>query len=283
MSFKESIIIPLSLWERCKSSSILPETTPSVAENKKNTLHVESSPIDILKNPNLSADVKVAMYHRAKKRQKTTAGNISANQLATSGSQQIPRNVSEKPNPLLNTDHILNNLAEKERPFAGSILAIIRKYPDQLTWNNNGEIIIDGKTMPGTDIVKLFQYITKTLVITRQIDVPFGSEAFYKKLLDIGVPESWIRIRLPKRFSVRKKTIGKKVAGTPARKKQRKKKVLKPFEEDVYFSVDDYDVGDGDDDDDEDDGDYSLDTRDPHKLLAASTSPWTPFKSGVKS
>jgi hypothetical protein len=216
MSFKESIIIPLSLWKQCKLPSNLSETTSDVSEGKKSPL---GDPVEILKNPNLSSDVKVALYHQAKKHQKTSAKNISVNQWTTSGYPH-PTTVFQKPSSM-QLDHIINSLSEKERPFAVSILGIIHKYPDQVAWNNNGEIIIDGKTIPGTDIVKLFQYITKTLIITKQEDIPLSGEVFYKKLLEIGVPDSWVRIHLPKRASNRKKPAVKRITWKkPAGRKQ---------------------------------------------------------------
>ena len=96
------------------------------------------------------------------------------------------------------TAFIVDSIPISHQPYVRSILKFLKDYPDQISWNDQHEIIIDGKTFPNSNIMKLFQFLMKTLVITSASDVPNGGKEFYDKLHEIGVPQQWVKITFPR-------------------------------------------------------------------------------------
>lgn len=102
-------------------------------------------------------------------------------------------------------DVIVDSIPEKWRPYARSILLKILDYPDQISWKENFELVLNNQTLANTNIVELMQLILKEKVITRVEDIPFGAKDFYNALLQIGIPKTWLRINLNPRRTKRKR------------------------------------------------------------------------------
>ena len=170
MSFAESVIIPLELFEKCQLSKNKPES--------------------ILFDQNLPKDVKMKLFDQEKIFERNDTSKVTTD--------------TEKPlsQKMLNkTEFIVDSVPISHQPYVRSILKFLKDYPDQISWNDQHEIIIDGKPFPNSNIMKLFQFLMKTLVITSASDVPVGGKEFFDKLREIGVPQQWVKITFPRKTS----------------------------------------------------------------------------------
>ena len=171
-SFKEAVIIPLALFKRC-----------NFADSKEPVL--EGLPLDVkmkllqherLLNPKGKLPTPLQI--------KVVKAEEKEPEVSTSGGEFSP-----------NSDTITESVAQANRPFVQSILDIIQKNPDQIRWNENFEVIIDGKLYPNTNVVTIMQALMKHGVLTRDADLPEKLKVFHSKLLSLGVPKTWIKAK----------------------------------------------------------------------------------------
>ena len=170
MSFQESIIIPLETFKKYQTHK---GTDKRQDEN-------------VLYDTSLPPDVKMKLYNQ----EKALKRNI-----------QIPSAVSEpKSNDTTKDyDFIIDSIPTAIQPFVSSILHHLQRFKDQITWNNQLEVIIDGKPFANSNIIKLFQFIMKKITITSDKDIPIAALEFYRKLLEIGVPNAWMKLTFPRK------------------------------------------------------------------------------------
>lgn len=100
--------------------------------------------------------------------------------------------------PFKSIDHILQNISEEKRPFIKSILEEIKSKNNPIDWNHNFEVMIDGSTIKGTNIIDIYKFLSKNHIVTRESDVPPGVMPVWTKLIQIGVPKSWISAKIVK-------------------------------------------------------------------------------------
>lgn len=156
MTFEQSIIIPLELYQKCR----LDEADHS---------------LDILLDNTMPADKKLKLYNQS---------------TLTKRTDEIPNihNTS-----VMVGDHILHNIPDKDRPVARAILDVFRAHPSELGWTDNGEVIINSDTIPNSNLINILLYFTKNLPVTSQIDVPLGARQLYEKLISLDMPSSWVK------------------------------------------------------------------------------------------
>ena len=169
MSFKESVIIPLKLFEKCFFEK----------ETK------------IIQNETLPTDMKIKLH---------TQERI---QLNRKQQQNEDKNKSEEIQKLPR-DKILNTTAVVKQPFVNSIIDIIEKYRDIIYWDETYKLYIHKELMPQYNIIDIFGYLFKRAIVTKNTDIPNGSKEIYDILIEIGVPKPWIYVSFPK-VSDRKK------------------------------------------------------------------------------
>ena len=173
MSFKESIIIPLETYRKCRFDQ-------------------SGQDVDLLSSK-LPSDVKMKLFNQMKIKSKR---------------KSIPQTITS-PTDSLSVKDILNKIPIKDQPYVKSILDWIKPHSHDLRWNSDHEIIIDGKVQPGSNVSEIFQYLTNNLTVTSDNDIPVGARAFHDKLMFLNIPISWIKVKLPTRSSKRS-TKGKK-------------------------------------------------------------------------
>jgi len=178
MSFKESIIIPLELYQRCQ-------------------LQTKTKDLNILLDKSLPTDEKMKLFSQAqlekkrKKRKNVFTSKAEFNEISPVGS------------------NILQLIPRADKPIIKAILDIIKQNPPQISWNTNNEVILDGKTLINSNIIDNFLYMRKHLTVTKDKDIPEGIVPFYRKLLSLNIAPEWIK-QTPARKSTRRKTKSKK-------------------------------------------------------------------------
>lgn len=65
---------------------------------------------------------------------------------------------------------------------------IMVKGDRSFTWNAKGEVVADGETRTGSNIVDLLKFVARPPHIGRKGRIPSGFEVFRQKLLDFNVP-----------------------------------------------------------------------------------------------
>ena len=171
MSFKESVIIPLSMYQKCQFAT-LRQTTGQ-------------DPDTILYDNSLKPDVKLKLYSQAKHLVRPSIE-----------STPLPHQEEKRED---DTSFIVELMPENDQPYVNSILKKIKQNESEIYWNNNLELIIDGTPHANSNIIELLKFTMKKGVITNEKDYPIGGKTFLEKLGAIGVPESWIKVKIARK------------------------------------------------------------------------------------
>lgn len=177
MSFQESVIIPLAMFKQCQFSK-----------------HNANSPETLLLDTNLPSDLKMKLVNQ-QKYLKLDDKNPSPAKSAMSGI--LPSSAASAKTS--DISHILSNMTTSDVPYAKSILEKILENETVIGWNDKYEVVLDGEPIVLSNIADILQYLLRKKIITRDSDVPVGTEETYKKLLEINVPQSWLKARPPRR------------------------------------------------------------------------------------
>ena len=187
MSYQESIIIPLDVFKKCNFSQqdLEEHSTPSDCAGKTKTV-TTTTKSQILNDDALPPDVKIKLFNQKKRLDKQPA--------------KKPQEVTVKrelPAPPSNVDFILSHFSFKLKPTVYILLKYIQDSKGIISWNDNLELELDGKTVPESDLISLLRFVTGSLTITSAEDIPKGGEEFANALDNIGVPKTYIK--LPRR------------------------------------------------------------------------------------
>ena len=175
-SFKESVIIPVALYEEYKK--IKKNNTKSTAQQILNIDANETNPI--LKRQAELLDKK--LFNTIS--YPTYSSNINT-------TQPEPMSTSESFNPRKSITNILNNITDSQKP---NIKMILEKMLDNnISWNSKKEIIIKNNIITKSNIDKIMKYISSKTPPQKKI--PIGAYALYQILPNIGVPASWIKAK----------------------------------------------------------------------------------------
>ena len=140
--------------------------------------------LDILTDISKPTDSKMKLYNQelTRKRYNTVRTQVRSNPTTTA----IPSN---------DGDHIVNQLPLVDRPNARAILNTFKQNQTILNWNDRGEVIVDERVIPGSDISRIFQYFTNNLPIGKHKDLPLGTGEVYDALMSLDVPKEWFKKR----------------------------------------------------------------------------------------
>lgn len=169
MSFHESVIIPLELFKKCKFEE-------AVSLNKHSK---------ILDNPSLTADEKMKLFYQDSQFKKTKLAPLIS------------------PDKQFDPTIFNSSIPERYRPYAESILKFIREYPEDVGWDKDYQIKIKSVTIPFSHLGKSLQHFMKNTVITKDSDVPPGTHALLERLLELGMPKTWVPAKIGLRKSSR--------------------------------------------------------------------------------
>ncbi len=164
MSFAQSVIIPLSVFEKCNFGK-------------------EGD--DILFDDTLPSSKKMMLYQQKlmRKRKKEVVKKLT----------DIP------PDTTPFSEDIITYTPSRHRPVVENIIKIIKQHPKDIKWNDNYEVILNDKLLPNTNIQDILQYLLNTKVVTSTKDVPIAAERIKEELKDIGVPSTWFQRKSPRK------------------------------------------------------------------------------------
>ena len=274
-SFDECIVVPLSLWEKCKFTNALGKNLSKDAEFLMDSTKPPDVRLKLLQQDkklirkqlnNESMDIKQngesLETPKTKKVELSSPMELSpiAKVITTvtpspSTSASPSTGVSSKADSHLPsfTDldhHILTHINIAAQPNMQSILSKLAHFKDQLSYDDTYALTIDGEYYPRSNIIDILRYISGTYKPSTVKDVPYGADAFVKKLRELGIPASWYKFRKPFRS-----------APVVTRSKQKYAKSKIPIKSKIskkaaYATTSDN--ADTDDDDDDDDDTFKM-------------------------
>ena len=162
-SFKESVIIPLSIFKNCNYSDKAPTLNTSIPHKE--------SPI-LARQRELLHE---RMFNRKPYHVYTTSSETETESVKRIG---IPIST------------ILSHIIISQRPNINSILE--HMIANDLLWNKKGEIILKDKTIKDSNIIEIMKYFSKT---TNFQGEPTGVNEFWKSLNESYIPKSWIKVK----------------------------------------------------------------------------------------
>lgn len=180
MSFERSVIIPYSKYLKCK------------IDGDKDAL------VDILADDTIPSDKKLKLFNQSTTTTKKTPTDDNEAAVVV-----VPRG-----------QHILHNIPDKHKPVVKSILDIIHANKSVTDYNDNLEVIVNGKTIFGSNLINILLYLTNNTTVTSKADIPIGVDELYDALLEVGMPSVWIssparrgkrKVRQSERLAERKK------------------------------------------------------------------------------
>ena len=186
VDFKESIIIPLAVFKQLNFKDFVAQTEAEQAKNK----HAEKkSPTDILHDTRLPVDTKMKLYAQQKKFYSEKRKKPYPVTLDTSNLLKSKPSVSKKSD----ISSITALFKDIDQPAVNSILETILEHPANISWDEKLQVVINGTTIVGSNLIDLLKYIRNDAVVTSESDIPPGIESFLQILLEIGVPRAWIK------------------------------------------------------------------------------------------
>ena len=132
----------------------------------------------------------------------------------------------QRAEPQLSDDDVLEPIPKTLRPRATALLSLLKAKPDVITWDKTGQVKIEGKTIPGSNISDLVSDAMRS----RRNFIPTGSKEFFEALNKLNVPKDLVRNE--ERWKVLGETSGTMATAKPSiRSSPQFQKILKSYEE----------------------------------------------------
>ena len=161
-SFKESIIIPLELYQKkCKPDQVVKTSD------------------QLLSRSDLPSDLRLKLYNQAK---------WNENRFM----KKDPKTDSHPTDWQQNKEQLLKRIPLDNIPYIKSILELfVAKNRDVVDWiPNTYELVIEGEKLPETHLLQILHYLLRP----ENKSMPAGTIEFRRKLTEIGVPDNWLFI-----------------------------------------------------------------------------------------
>ena len=91
----------------------------------------------------------------------------------------------EPKSPGYSAQNIISSLPKRYQNRAESLLSLVGKEPDQLAWNNRGEIIVKGNIVPGSHIADL----VRSVLVPKAKRPQKGTDPFAQALDEMNIPQ----------------------------------------------------------------------------------------------
>ena len=169
MSFKESVLIPLSEYNKLIKCN--KEKLSNLPINESQNIAKEFSRGTIFDN-DFPSDLKMMLFDQETMKRK----NVHPPRLDDSKKY----------------DNLVHFLTEKRQTLANELLTFLEKFSSILSFDANRNIVIDGISRENTDIRKIIFYLMlyESPPITKPL--PNYLIEFYEKVINLGYPKSKI-------------------------------------------------------------------------------------------
>ena len=144
----------------------------------------------VLANPNIPSELKYHQYQSLFNRYQNLRNQQFRPPTAapTAAKTSVETTTVDIPNDKLPIEDkaLLDSLPKSSRGKARILLNHLKGHLDSIQWLNNGELVVDGKTIPGSNITDLVHYVTR---YRPTMAAPIGAEEFSDKLSETNTPK----------------------------------------------------------------------------------------------
>lgn len=166
---KKMVLVPYDFMEKINS-----QRTPLLSQIS----HLETEMQKIMSDKTIPADVKVKLYNQVLHKHST---------LQSEHTKPVQLEISN--NKDIKNDTLLRELQERmPKSKQSQVKRLIKTIMDNgnIKWNDRQEVIIDGTTLPNSNIESLVDFATRDV----KGEPPSGWTNFLKWLADVNVPPS---------------------------------------------------------------------------------------------
>ena len=207
------VLVPEEALQRYEQRQRL-ETSPLMGT----MMHKNTQISDILQRDDVPDDEKQKLFNAyferflELRRQKETPSPVKKEE--------------QRAEPQLSDDDVLEPIPKTLRPRATALLSLLKVKPDVITWDKTGQVKIEGKTVPGSNISDL---VSDAMRSRRNFN-PTGSKEFFEALNKLNVPKDLVRNE--ECWKVLGETSGTMATRKPSiRSSPQFQKILKSYEE----------------------------------------------------
>jgi hypothetical protein len=182
---KRMVLVPEDILNRYEQRQKL-ETSPITS----NIMHQDTAMSEILRSTDMSDAEKQKLYNASMesylslRRQKD--GQIPTVRIAPAAEQK-----SKERAPLSDAD-VIGHLPVTLRPKAATLLKRLKARPDVFSWDESGQVKVDGKEIPDSNISDLVSEDSDAMRARRNFN-PKGAQEFFRGLSKINVPKDIAR------------------------------------------------------------------------------------------
>lgn len=216
MDYQESVLVPYKIFEKCKFNDNLPVTTNNTqATITKPVANVSTfaddinekssivKPKSVLNAENIPSDIKMNLYHKAKKLNLDNPNKIQnviehindTNVKTESILNPVKVETYETIRKKADVQTFIRSVPEKVQPLIRSIIDRMLLFPNKVGWNDKFQLVLNQTTIENSNIIDIFNYLMKTP--TSSETTPTGSDELHRFLIEeLDIPESWIKTPL---------------------------------------------------------------------------------------
>ena len=194
---RRMVLIPEGLLDTLERKENI-QTTPIT----KSIIRIDQKMDDILEDKTAQPDAKVAEYNQnlqryldVQEKNRAFVPTVKIQQdpapLPTDGTSETPQqnNPEETTAERLSEGEILDSVPKTSKTLAKSMINRLKANREHITWNDRGEITVNGHKIPGSNIIDL---INDQLRDRKNFD-PTGWETFTESLSKINMPKYLMR------------------------------------------------------------------------------------------
>ena len=195
---KKMAIVPTEVLDALRQNQSKSQTM--VPASTKNLLSLDREMKQILERDDLDEYQKATRYQQSlqqfltfhKQKQKPLAVNIVQNKPSPNDTSEA---ANDQPSAMDDDsvkeifEDIVNSVPKNMRGKAKQIMTKISAHSDIMSWNDRGELVYNGSTIPNSNLHDL---ILDVLRINSPKFDPIGHKQFIRAMADINMPESLI-------------------------------------------------------------------------------------------
>ena len=166
----------------------------SLSPNLRKYYEARQETNDWLEKDDVSEDTKAAMYAQQLQRVNQLKNQVfrpepSPVQMITHTEQTMTSELDTSQQLNTTDKQIIDSVPKMMQNHAKFLIQKLKDHSDIISWNDNGQLVLDGSTIPNSNIVNLVNDVMRK----RKGFNPEHSSTFAKALTKINVPEDCVR------------------------------------------------------------------------------------------
>lgn len=187
--FKGMVLVPEDVLDRLERKQ-KQETTPLVS----NLMNIDENIDNILRRTDMPDDAKQTLYYadlerylNLKHQKNNDFPTVKVNNTTNPDSNK-PQEKEGTSRKTLSDSVIVDSIPKTMRERAVFILNRLKAYPSAISWDDTGQVKLDGKDIQGSNISDLLSD-----AVRRNNFNPAGSKEFFRVLSKINMPKDLVR------------------------------------------------------------------------------------------